>query len=167
MPRCRDVLTDVVRPTTMTMTISRCPRVCTHARMHARSRHYYAASSCTSRIRGSRDEVRTRDITHVCLPYRSYMYLHLTTPHTCKRTTLARDIHRCGIYIVSSSSQKWSEVEATHSFPQQVFPTPPRVTPTSFCGSNSTARGGAARTGKGEATAGRGRGRTSGGETEG
>ena len=43
------------------------------------------------------------------------------------------------IYISSSSrAQKWSEVEATHSFPQQVFPTPPRVTPTSFCGSNST-----------------------------
>lgn len=77
--------------------------------------------------------------------YNIYIYTHYTKQYTyvycTHRAYTYMSVHRYGLCIVSSSSQKWSEVEATHSFPQQVFPTPPRVTPTSFCGSNSTARG--------------------------
>lgn len=67
-----------------------------------------------------------------------YFFPSLSLSLSPSFSPLSLSIETRFIYIVSSSSQKWSEVEATHSFPQQVFPTPPRVTPTSFCGSNST-----------------------------
>lgn len=121
-------------------------------RTRPRSPMLLRSIGCTSRTRGSRDEetVRTCGLVYIIYIHIRTIYIyriiHIHATRAC--TFIDAAYIYTYIYIVSSSSQKWSEVEATHSFPQQVFPTPPRITPTSFCGSNSTVRGGAATSGE-------------------